>query len=227
MWFICFLIVFLGVFIFMSYRYRNPYKLTLVFGKKGAGKTSYLASLAFRYKKKKWPVYSTVPIPGTIPLDVDLDLKDGNLPEKSVILIDEVGLIWDNRDFKNFKHQHRDYFKYQRHNKHIVYLFSQTFDVDVKIRTLVDRMYLLVNPFGWFSILRTISRSMKVVEPTADSEGRVADSLRISGFFGLFIGTTKIVFIPRWVRYFNSFSRVEDDFNLKLDIKTNSNYNKK
>lgn len=47
-------------------------------------------------------------------------------------------MIWDNRGFKNFPTEVRDYFKLQRHYKHVVILASQTFDVDKKIRDLAD-----------------------------------------------------------------------------------------
>ena len=51
----------------------------------------------------------------------------------SVIFIDEVGMIWDNRDFASFAHCVRDWFKLQRHYKCKVYLFSQSFDIDKKL----------------------------------------------------------------------------------------------
>ena len=32
--------------VYLAYKYRNPYKLIMVFGKKGAGKTTFLTKLA-------------------------------------------------------------------------------------------------------------------------------------------------------------------------------------
>ena len=40
------------------YLYRNPYKLIMVFGKKGSGKTTLIAKLTYKYLKKGRPVYS-------------------------------------------------------------------------------------------------------------------------------------------------------------------------
>ena len=39
-------------------KYLNPYKLFLVFGKKGSGKSTYLIKLASKYLKRKWLVYT-------------------------------------------------------------------------------------------------------------------------------------------------------------------------
>ena len=52
------------VIVVYGYLYRNPYKLIMVFGKKGSGKTTLIAKLTYKYLKKGRPVYSTVPIPG-------------------------------------------------------------------------------------------------------------------------------------------------------------------
>lgn len=208
-----FLIYFLlGLFIFLTpclilaRKYRNPYKLIMVFGKKGAGKTTFLTKMAYTYLRRGRPVYSTVYIPGTYLFDVQ-DIGRMSFPEESVIFIDEVGMIWDNRNFKSFRTDVRDYFKLQRHYKHTVYLFSQTFDVDVKLRNLTDSMYLLRCHMGWLSVARKIRRDIIIVQPTGESESRIADSLEFEPLWlSLFGARTLIVtFIPHWVKLFSSF----------------------
>lgn len=196
-------------FCYFTYRYRNPYKLIMVFGKKGSGKTTFLAKKSYQYLKKGRPVYTTEYIPGTIHFDVD---KIGyfTFPENAVLMIDEVGMIWDNRNFKTFKPVVRDYFKYQRHEKHTVYLFSQTFDVDVKLRNLTDAMYLCTCHFGWLSIARKIKRSIVLVQPMGDSESRIADNLEFEPWLWSLFGAGTIIFtfIPRWTRLFNSHEKL-------------------
>lgn len=196
-------------FAYFTYRYRNPYKLIMVFGKKGSGKTTFLAKKSYQYLKKGRPVYTTEYIPGTIHFDVD---KIGYItfPENAVLMIDEVGMIWDNRNFKTFKPEVRDYFKYQRHEKHTVYLFSQTFDVDVKLRNLTDAMYLCTCHFGWLSIARKIKRSIVLVQPMGDSESRIADNLEFEPWFWSLFGAGTIIFtfIPRWTCLFNSHDKL-------------------
>ena len=41
-------------------KYKNPYKLFMVFGKKGSGKSSYLVRQAIRYQKKGYIVYTNM-----------------------------------------------------------------------------------------------------------------------------------------------------------------------
>ena len=101
----------------------------------------------------------------------------------------------------------RDWFKLQRHNKVTVYLFSQTFDVDVKLRNLTDAMYLITCHFSVFSVARKIKRGIVIVNPDGQSEARIADSLEfVSPLLSLF-GARSLIFtwIPSWVKYFNSF----------------------
>lgn len=196
-------------FYYLTQKYRNPYKLIMVFGKKGSGKTTFLAKTAYQYLKKGYPVYSTEKVPGVIQFDVD---KIGyvTFPENAVILIDEVGMIWDNRNFKTFKPEVRDYFKYQRHEKHIVYLFSQTFDVDIKLRNLTDAMYLCTCHFGWLSIARKIKRSITLVHPSGDAESRIADDLEFEPILFSLFGAKTIIwtYIPRWVCLFDSHEKL-------------------
>ena len=47
--------LFTSILFFFAYhviKYRNPYKLYMVFGKKGSGKTTYMTKLAITYQKK-------------------------------------------------------------------------------------------------------------------------------------------------------------------------------
>lgn len=203
------LIVLFVCFVYLTCKYRNPYKLTMVFGKKGSGKSTFLAKTAFRYLKKGRPVYSTEKIPGVIQFDVN-KIGSVTFPEDAVILIDEVGMIWDNRNFKTFRPEVRDYFKYQRHEKHIVYLFSQTFDIDVKLRNLTDCMYLCVCKFGWLSIARKIKRSIVLVQPMGESESRIADNLEFEPVFWSLFGarTCIFTFIPNWIHFFDSHEKL-------------------
>ena len=207
-----FLIVFIILmipFVYLCRKYRNHYKLVMVFGKKGSGKTTFLAKTAYQYLKKGYPVFSTEKIPGVIHFDVN---KIGyvTFPENAVILIDEVGMIWDNRNFKTFKPEVRDYFKYQRHEKHIVYLFSQTFDIDLKLRNLTDCMYLCTCKFGWLSIARKIKRSITLVHPQGDAESRIADDLEFEPILWSLFGAKTCIwtYIPRWVPLFNSHEKL-------------------
>ena len=198
------------VTVFFAYhliKYRNPYKLIMVFGKKGSGKTTFMVKLSLRYYKKHRPVYCNVPgIPGTYYFDTDL-VGIAAFPENAVIMVDEVGMVWDNRNFKNFSNQVRDYFKLQRHYKHTVYLFSQSFDVDKKLRDLTDRMFLVTNFMNCFSIARGIIKTITISHADANTvgESKLVDDMRFQSLLLFWLGSVKFTYIPRYARYFDSY----------------------
>lgn len=204
---IFFVIILMYLFLFLTRKYNNPYKLIMIFGKKGCGKTTYLSKLAYKYRKKGWYVFSTEDIKDTIHISYS-DIGHVWFPEHSVILIDEVGMIWDNRNFKNFDTSVRDWFKYQRHNRCIVYLFSQSFDVDKKLRDLTDSMYLLTNVARIFSYGKKINKSIVLNNSTAEAPSNIAENLVFEPFIFFFLGTRTLTFIPRWSKSFNSHTRL-------------------
>lgn len=227
--FLCFVtvvIVSMFLFLFATRKYVNPYKLIMIFGKKGCGKTTTIAKFAFQHSKKGWKCFSTVPVPNAITIPYEFIGKYW-FPENSCIFVDEVGMIWDNRDFKNFKSSVRDWFKYQRHNKCKVYLFSQTFDIDKKLRDLTDGMYLLSNKFRVFSYGKKISKVIVLNKSSADAPSSIAENLEFEPFIFFFLGTRLITFIPRWAKMFDSHDRlpipdlpipVDDDVNYIEEI---------
>lgn len=200
----CFIVIF-GFFFLLAYltrNYRNPYKLYMVFGKKGSGKSTYLISEALRYQKKGYIVYTNMldcAVPGVRLIDVN---QLGRfVPEaNSLLVLDEVGMIWDSRDFKAFKPEVRDFFKLQRHYKVICILASQTWDIDKKLRDLTDGLYLFVNVFNVFSIGKRIVRKIVLTEATSEAESRISENLKFAP-----IWNWKFLFIPKYKAYYNSF----------------------
>ena len=122
-------------------------------------------------------------------------------------MVDEVGLIWDNRNFKSFPEHVKVYFKYQRQYRNVVYLFSQSFDVDKKIRDLTDHLYIVQNLFNCFSIARRVTKKITVVhaDKSAQGESKIVDDYNIDSLLFAFSGSVKITYIPKYVKYFKSF----------------------
>ena len=195
---------FLIVFHLFTKKYLNPYKLIFIFGKKGSGKSTLLTKYALDYMKKGWNVYSTEHCPGTYQISYQ-DIGYKYIPPNSVIIVDEVGMIWDSRNFKNFPNQVRDYFKLQRHYKHVVILASQTFDVDKKIRDLADEMYLVNKRFRVFSYAKKILRKTVLVEATGESPSKIDENLEFDSLLFFWAGSRKFTFIPKYIKYFDSF----------------------
>lgn len=186
----------------LTKKYRNPWKLYLVFGKKGSGKSTYLSKLALQYQKKGYTIYTNMldmNIPGVRIFDINA-LGEFVPDPCSVLLIDEVGMIWDNRNFKNFKESVRDFYKLQRHYHVICYLASQTFDIDKKLRDLTDGMILCVNVLNAFCIGKTISRHVTLTESTSEAESRIAENLKFRP-----VWNWHLTYIPKYAKYFDSF----------------------
>ena len=207
-WIILFIIA--GFFVFIGYhivKYRNPYKLYMVFGKKGSGKSTLLTKLAIIHARKGWTVYSTERVPGAYLISPD-DIGKVHLEPNSVLLVDEVGMIYDNRNFKNFDTAVRDWFKLQRHYGVKVYLFSQAFDIDKKIRDLTDNMYLITNWFNCLSVARKINRRITIVHADngGTGESHLADDMDFTPWFTIPFGGALFTWIPAWAKYFDSFS---------------------
>ena len=194
-----------GTFAYYSIKFRNPYKLLMIFGKKGSGKSTLLTKLSIQHRKKGWTVYSTEPVPGAYLIEPG-DIGHVYMPPRSCILVDEVGLIWHNRDYVNFDKSLIRYFKLQRHYGHKIYLFSQAWDVDKVLRLLCDYLYISECYFSCLSIARRISRKLVVVEPTGETESRIADSLILQPLIFAMFGTAIFTWIPAYAKYFDSFT---------------------
>lgn len=191
---------------FVVRKYKNPYKLYMVFGKKGSGKSAYLVRQAIKYQKKGYIVYTNMSdccLEGVRIINPD-KLGDFVPVRDSCLLLDEVGMLYDNRNFKNFKTSVRDFFKLQRHYKVTCYLASQTFDIDKKLRDLTDEMFLISNIATAFSLVRPIRKTVTLTEATAEGESRIAENLK----FRIFT-SWRLYWIPSMIKYFESFKAPE------------------
>lgn len=197
--FICFIIG----FCILSSKYKNPYTLTFIFGKKGSGKSTLMVKYMIKDLKKGWHVYTDmfdVHIPG-VRLFNTLDLSKFCPEPKSSIYLDEVGLTMDNRHFKSFPDGMRDFFALQRKYKCKVFVNSQSYDVDKKVRDRVDKMILQSNIGNIIGISRPIKRKVTLVEASSQGESKIADNLKFAG-----ITSWKLTWLPRYHRYFESFN---------------------
>lgn len=198
---ILFLLV--GSLSYLARKYNNPYKLTFIFGKKGAGKSCYMVHEMLRYMKRGYHVYTDMEdcrIPG-VRLVTVAELSTFRPEPNSALFLDEVGISMDNRNFKNFPPGLRDFFKYLRKMKCVCYINSQAFDVDKKVRDTTDKMILQVALLGCFSLSRPIIRTITLTESTSQADSRIADNLNFSSIF-----TWRIFYMPRYFKYFDTSS---------------------
>lgn len=193
-----FLVVGVAIFIQDS----NPYSLTMIFGKKGSGKSSHIAKLSQKYIKQGRKVYTNFDVSGCFtydPKDIGLNTFEPN----SVVFLDEIGIVFNNRDYKNFKHCVMEWFKFQRKYKITMYIYSQSYeDCDKVIRLLIDRLCILQR-IGKISILKPVSKIIGVGQDS-NGNGNIVDSYKIQPFF-----TWKLTYLPRYYGLFSSFNPPE------------------
>lgn len=202
------LLMFLFGFHLATKKYLNPYKLVFIFGKKGSGKSTLLTKKIYEAKMAGRPVYANFPVPGAHLIESVRDTVGYYAFEPgAVVFLDECGTIYDNRLFKSFKPAERDYFKLQRHYQNTVYMSSQSFDIDLKLRELTDEMYLVRKMFRVFSVARRIDRHITITQPGPDAPSTLQDSLEFAPLFSP--RAVQITFIPRWAGLFDSFAAPE------------------
>lgn len=215
------LFLILSGFLYLNYKYQNPYKLIFVFGKKGSGKSCYMVRQMLRYLRRGWNVYTDmadVRIPGVRVIDVHRFATFRPEPH-SLICLDEVGISMDSRSFKTFPPGLRDFFKYVRKMECVVIMNSQAYDVDKKVRDTTDSMLLLQSIGALISIARPIHRSITLTEPTSEAESRIADVLRFGNVF-----SWKFYWMPGYFRYFNSKSMPPRDVTPYLEVDDDPRY---
>lgn len=198
------LVIFIVFTIYWAKRFKPKYTFTFIIGKPGSGKTTLMTKLAFKYIKKGWTVYANVEIPGTYTIP-DSDITKVALQPDSVLLIDEIALIWSNRNFKTFTDEARSWWKLYRHRKLKIFAFSQSLDADKSIRLLATKLYCLVNYFGIYSVAKEVKRKFPVISKDAQGESQITDEYKVSPFFTAPFGGRMYTFIPRWAKYFDSF----------------------
>lgn len=202
-YFLCGFVALLFVFNRIRKGYYNPYRLIMVFGKKGSGKTTYLTKKAIKHLKKGWNVYTNVEemdIPGVRFIEAN-DVGDFVPESDSLLLLDEVGLVWHARDFKSFPKETRRFFKLQRHHRVLCYLASQSFDVDKSLRDLCDSMVLCTCVADVIGLARPIVKKVVLTEAQGDQESRISENLHFVPFWNW-----ELTWIPAWSKWFDSHS---------------------
>lgn len=177
-----------------------------IFGKPGTGKTTYLAFLSRKLRKKHPVIYCTEEIKGTILIKPE-EIAFFEPAPGSVFLIDEIGTIFNSRDFKKLSIQVRDFFAWHRHYSTDIYWVSQTVDVDKTIRNRTAAVYQLKKCFFGFSSVERIFYDLTVDENTHDLvEGYFLQKPLVK-IFGYLFGINRLFFRPFYYRLFNSYSK--------------------
>lgn len=213
----------------VGYKYENIFECIGIFGKPGGGKTMLLTKEADYHVNRKWKVFADFPchIEGVTRFNDELFksgqwLPDGRndsmqwepelnalgkprkIKQKICLIIDEIGTLYNNRDFKtNFSKETLKWWKEHRHaGVKIIYASQAYNDMDKKLRVLTDRYYLLKKPF--FKLIRyakLVQVETDISNENKDTGGQIIDLYKYS-----FFTQWKFLWLPKWVKKFNSYA---------------------
>lgn len=219
-----FIYINIAVIIWFQFQLKTIWRTHLIIGKKGSGKSTYAAVLMKKYENRytveydrternfvrhKFNIYSNMHVSNISDVRYIHNPEDLGkfVPEPySVLIIDEVNTLpgWDNREFKNMPKDTINYFRYNRQYKVIVYMFTQTFDVDKKIRALTDTMSLCTNFMTVFTLIRKIDKRVTIKESALDADSQIVDDIKFAPWF--IPGNVRFIWIPKYTKYFKSYN---------------------
>lgn len=203
--FFFFFFCFALLFFYLTKDYVNPYKLIMIFGKKGSGKSTLLNRMCMEHHKKGWTIYASESMPFANIFDPK-KMGEVSFPPHSLIIIDEVSLLWDNRSFKEFPKAFGDWLRLQRHYQCKLIIASQTFDCDKKLRDQADALYLCQSKFRVFTWAKRINRKITLTDAAMDGKGesRIVDNLVFDSLLEWPFGSRILTFIPRYSHLFDT-----------------------
>lgn len=187
-------------------KFYNPFDISMYFAPPGVGKTTFLNKLSAKYASDGWVVYSTSEdVLGQF-IDVDdIYITDFKSNQKSLLIIDEASIIYNNRDFKtNFNRDSRGWWKLHRHHKVKVIMASQDYeDVDKLLRKLTTNYYLLSRFLGLWIIARKVEKGIVLTTPVGEQSGTFADGYKFKPLISR--GAFQVCYLPYWIKKFDSY----------------------
>ncbi len=194
--------------------------ITCYFGVPGSGKTTLLTKFAQEairlqnrpawlcrlLKRKRYAhIYTNFYCEGAEKIDFK-DLGKYKTYD-SLILLDELAMDADNRKFKTFPDEIRDFFILHRHLGNDIIYATQSYEaVDLKIRFLTQELWYMtksVVPFlREFTFAKRIYRNININEHTSE----LILGYRFCNFIeGLFVRNIQLCYRRKYYRKFDSF----------------------
>lgn len=187
----------------LTRKYLSPYTFTLVFGKKGVGKSLSMQKDILKHLKRGWKVYadSNTNIKDVVMIDAS-KIYTYRFPRNSLIVIDEINLLWDNRDFKKFDKNIQDWFREQRKKGIKIIAYSQTFDCDKKLRDLTDTLAIQRKFMRVWTVRRYYVKTPRIISAEeARDTARIADDyVKVP----LLFRGVDFTYIPKYIKCYDT-----------------------
>lgn len=138
-------------------------------------------------------------------------------PENTHLIVDEAGIVYNNRKFKTLPQHTIEWYKLCRHYKCSVDIYSQSFDdMDITLRRLSSELWY-VKKLGPFTLLRRIYKRVGVDEVTHQIIDKYEFGKLLPCFLpGCFHRHNFEIFLRKpYYKYFDSFEK--QDLPLFLD----------
>lgn len=144
------------------------------------------------------------------------DLFRYKFPRRSVVLVDEIGVLFQNRRFKEFDPRLVAHFKRYRHD-HVTYVVaSQSMDTDVVIRRIVSEYWLLKKYMRLFIVARRLVLEPRKFQGSPGNPSTIEDDMVEDPKLVRFVTKgIKIYFIPKWAKMFDSYEIPEEQMKLR------------
>lgn len=127
-------------------------------------------------------------------------------PPGSVVLVDEIGVLFHNRRFKEFDPRLVAHFKRYRHDHVTYWVCSQSMDCDKVIRDIVSRYWMLSKKLRVWSVAQRLVCTPRKVQPSNDAPASIQDDfVEDPRLMKPIVGGMKICFIPHWAKMFDSY----------------------
>lgn len=210
------ILVLLLIYDRLTRKYDDAFtKSVLIMGQKGTGKSMLMCKMIHKYLKMGCYCYTTENIVLSPKYERFKDhlryfsIKDFgkfNFPPNSVIFIDEIMSLFNNRNYQSFPPEVTLYLTLNRKAVNRIVMFTQNFSsVDKVIRVLSEKVYLIHKYGRIFTIGRQIDKEqyLKDIENCKDSDSQLVERMSYRPFYvrGAFIGC----YIPAWIKCTRSY----------------------